>query len=118
MDLRSLVSLRHHRVPCLVMALLALLACSRPHDNVPVVQKTAPIAAEAPGAPTPQGFALASARAEQYQGQLAIVLEFTQPLVGTQAFDTLIAVNDAKGGAGRGQLGARRRCARPCASRT
>ena len=34
---------------------------------------------------------------EQDTGQLAVVLEFTQPLVGTQAFDTLIVVTGPKG---------------------
>jgi hypothetical protein len=62
------------------------------------VQGKKPIAAQAsPKAETPQGFALASSRAEPYQGQLALTLEFTQPIVGTQAFDTLIVVTGAKG---------------------
>lgn len=102
MDLRSLVSLRHVRLVLFIGTLLALLACSRPHDEVPEVQGKQPIAAETPKTEAPQGFALASAHPEQYQGQLAIALEFTQPLVGTQAFDTLIVVNDAKGAAVEG----------------
>ncbi|MEO7433713.1 MAG: alpha-2-macroglobulin [Dokdonella sp.] len=82
--------------------MLALCACSRKQDGVPDVQGSKPVAATPAKAEVPQGFALASARAEQYQGQLAIAMEFTQPLVGTQAFDTLIGVTDAKGAAVEG----------------
>lgn len=84
--------------------LLALPACSRPPTGVPDVQGKKPLAAEPakPKPEAPQGFGLASARAEQYQGQLALSLEFSQPLVGTQAFDTLVAVTDSKGAAVEG----------------
>ncbi|HET6435669.1 MAG TPA: hypothetical protein VFG18_08195, partial [Xanthomonadaceae bacterium] len=45
-----------------------------------------------------QGFGLAAAYPDQKQGDsLALVLEFSRPLVGTQAFDDLLAVADAKG---------------------
>jgi uncharacterized protein YfaS (alpha-2-macroglobulin family) len=76
---------------------LLLVACNRPHDNVPDIQRKAPIPAEPGHKEAPQGFALASASSEPYQGQLAIALAFTQPLVGTQAFDTLVQVTDAHG---------------------
>ncbi|MBN8726163.1 MAG: alpha-2-macroglobulin family protein [Xanthomonadales bacterium] len=83
----------------LFAAFLVLAACSRPHDQVPEIQGKAPIAAEPGEKEAPQGFALASATSEPYQGQLAIALAFTEPLVGTQAFDTLIQVSDANGAA-------------------
>ncbi|QDH69910.1 alpha-2-macroglobulin family protein [Marilutibacter alkalisoli] len=44
-----------------------------------------------------EGFALASAYPDQHDGQLAIALEFSQPLVGAQDFDELIAVASDKG---------------------
>jgi uncharacterized protein YfaS (alpha-2-macroglobulin family) len=104
MDLRSPAPWLRPAVAVLVAAVLSsvLAACGRPHDKVPDVQGKRPMAAEAAKADKPQGFALASAHPEQYQGQLAITLEFTQPIVGTQAFDTLIAVTDAKGAAVQG----------------
>src|SRR5690606_39989611 len=57
-----------------------------------------PVAAEPAATRTaPVAFGLDSARAELYQGQLALTLDFNRPLVGTQAFDTLLSVTDAKG---------------------
>ncbi len=92
--------LRHAGALALVCSLLIVAACNRPADKLPDVQGKKPVAAAAappPKAEQPQGFALASAHAEQYQGQLALTLAFTQSLVGTQAFDTLIAVTGPKG---------------------
>ena len=100
MDLRTPVSrLRHVGAVLLALILLAVAGCNRPADKVPEVQGKKPVAAEPaqPKEEKPQGFALASTSAEQYQGQLALSLEFTQALVGTQAFDTLIAVTGPKG---------------------
>ncbi|GAA0715079.1 alpha-2-macroglobulin [Dokdonella soli] len=103
MDLRSPVSrLRHVGTILLIIVSLLVVACNRPHEGVPDMQGKKPVTAEAAKTEKPQGFALGSAHPEQYQGQLAIALEFTQPLVGTQAFDTLIAVTDAKGAAVQG----------------
>ncbi len=93
---------RRARVVLFVLTAFTLLACSRPHNSIPAVQGKKPIAAETSKTQQPAGFALTSARAEQYQGQLALTLEFSQPLVGTQAFDTLLAVTDAKGAAVEG----------------
>ncbi|RYZ69822.1 MAG: hypothetical protein EOP91_14790, partial [Lysobacteraceae bacterium] len=44
-----------------------------------------------------KGFALASIYPEQHEGDLSIAVEFTRPLVGSQAFDDLLAVTDDKG---------------------
>ncbi|HVI26859.1 MAG TPA: alpha-2-macroglobulin [Xanthomonadaceae bacterium] len=50
-----------------------------------------------------QGFGLAAAYPDQKQGDsLTLVLEFSRPLVGTQAFDDLLAVTDDKGAPVRG----------------
>jgi len=78
---------------------LLLAGCSRPQGEVPEIQGKTPLAARPAEQQAPKGFALASARSEPYQGQIAIVLGFSETLVGTQAFDTLIQVTGA-GGAG------------------
>src|SRR5690348_13555409 len=90
---------RHAGALVLACALLLAAACNKPAENVPEVQGKKPVAAETPPpkAEQPKGFALASANAEQYEGQLALILTFSQALVGTQAFDTLIAVSGPKG---------------------
>ena len=44
-----------------------------------------------------KGFALASAYPDQHDGDLSIALEFSRPLVGSQAFDDLLVVTDDKG---------------------
>lgn len=77
---------------------LLLAGCGKPENKLPPVQGKAPVVAQAAKNATPQVFALASAHPEQFQGQLAITLEFSHRLAGAQAFDTLIEVKDAKGG--------------------
>ncbi|HSM99937.1 MAG TPA: alpha-2-macroglobulin [Rudaea sp.] len=77
---------------------LLLAGCGKPENKLPPVQGKAPVVAQAAKNATPQVFALASAHPEQFQGQLAITLEFSHRLAGAQAFDTLIEVQDAKGG--------------------
>ena len=77
---------------------LAATGCERHPAGVPEIQGKKPVVAETASKPAkPQGFGVASAAAEQYEGRLALSLEFSQPLVGTQAFDTLIAVSGPKG---------------------
>ena len=44
-----------------------------------------------------KGFALTSAYPDQDGDELAIALEFSRPLVGTQEFDALISVTDKEG---------------------
>lgn len=95
MDLRS-SSLLLRLSSCLLFA-LALAACKPSGDKLPEVQGShAPVAATAAKPAPVEGFALVSAAAGQRNGALAITLEFSQPLVGTQAFDTLITVHDDK----------------------
>ncbi len=80
---------------CLLFLLVVALAgCSRQPDGVPAVQGEGTPAAPAPKASQPANFDVADVRVERWQGQLAIVLEFSRPLVGTQAFDTLITVSN------------------------
>lgn len=49
-----------------------------------------------------KGFGLVAAYPDQKRDELAIALEFSQPLVGTQSFDELIAVADKNGAAVQG----------------
>ena len=98
MDLHASASrLRHGWMVVPALLLLLLVACRQEKAGVPDVQGKRPPVAAQPAAPAAAGFVLASARPEQYQGQLALTLEFSQPLVGTQAFDTLIAVSGPAG---------------------
>jgi uncharacterized protein YfaS (alpha-2-macroglobulin family) len=109
MDLRTRVSRERHvgGAWLLSLALLLTAGCNRPAEHVPEVQAKKPVAAEA-AAPAPKkeekpaGFGLESATADPYTGELALNLVFTQPVVGTQAFDTLIVVTGPKGEAIKG----------------
>ncbi len=49
-----------------------------------------------------EGFGLVAAYPDQKREELAIALEFSQPLVGTQSFDELLAVADENGAAVQG----------------
>ncbi|WP_368563698.1 alpha-2-macroglobulin [Pseudoxanthomonas sp. UTMC 1351] len=49
-----------------------------------------------------KGFALIGAYPDQHDGNLAIALEFSQPLVSSQDFDRLLAVTDANGAVVKG----------------
>ncbi|WP_430540515.1 alpha-2-macroglobulin family protein [Pseudoxanthomonas japonensis] len=48
------------------------------------------------------GFALVGAYPDQHDGDLAIALEFSRPLVSSQDFDTLLVVKDANGASVKG----------------
>ncbi len=89
----SLPRLRRPVATFVVLALaIVLAACGKPPSNVPAVQTPPqPVAAD-PAAAKTQGFALVSARAEQHEGQLALTLDFSQKLTGSQAFDSLLTV--------------------------
>lgn len=81
----------------LVLMVLALAACGKRPASVPEVQGGKPVAAEPAKPATGTAFEITSARAEQYQGQLALTLEFPQQLTGTQAFDDLLVVTGSNG---------------------
>ncbi|UXI67085.1 alpha-2-macroglobulin family protein [Tahibacter amnicola] len=83
----------------LAATVLTLGGCGSPPSAPPapaVSTGTTSVAETRPA--TPSEFTVASAHAKPYNGQLAIVLEFSQPLAGALAFDQLISVKDAKGG--------------------
>ncbi|WP_379655291.1 alpha-2-macroglobulin [Pseudoxanthomonas sp. UC19_8] len=96
-SIRSRPSRRPWRAALLAgaFALLALTGCDRNKTgDLPAVsgeavqaQKTKSIA----------GFGLVNAYPDQHEGQVAIALEFSQPLVESQDFDKLIHVSDDKG---------------------
>ena len=81
----------------LAAAVLVLAACGQRPASVPQVQGKAPVAAEPAKATKSERFEILSARAEQYQGQLALALEFPQQLTGSQDFDNLLGVTGSKG---------------------
>ncbi len=89
-----------------VVSLLLFAGCGKPPSGVPDLQGgKPPVQAEAATPAATAGFAIASARAEQHQGQLALAIEFTQAVAGSQSFDDLIAVTDSKGAAVTGSWG-------------
>lgn len=87
------------RVLLLLLLLLGLAACKRgDHGQLP-----APSGEAIKAKPEQvQGFALVSAYPDQHDGDLAIALEFSRPLVGTQSFDELIAVSGPGGATVKG----------------
>ena len=75
-------------IALLAIAILGMSACNRQPSGVPEVQKM-PVVVEAEKAAKPEGFALVESRAELYEGQLALILEFSDRLAGSQTFDSL-----------------------------
>lgn len=86
----------------IVVLVLGFGGCHRGGGDARSPSTAAPSASTAstatPVPATPQPFAIAGTNASMYQGQLALVLTFTQPIVGTQAFDTLLEVKEKDGG--------------------
>ncbi|MBL8298951.1 MAG: alpha-2-macroglobulin family protein [Rhodanobacteraceae bacterium] len=90
---------RMHQTRCAALlgaALFGLIACNGSAPNLPQAQGSPPVKS-AQSKPAATGFVLSSAQAAQFQGQLALVLEFSQPLVGAQSFDELLTVKDLQG---------------------
>lgn len=89
-----------HLAPVCLMLLLA--ACGKPstETELPALQGTAP-ASEPTAATDPADatFALSDAGARTIDGELAIVLRFSQRLAGTQDFPRLVHLTDVHGGA-------------------
>ena len=91
------MSIRHRvprRVAAVVLFLLfALVAGCRREGEVPELQGGAPVDAR----PAVEGFGLVSAGRGRHDGEVAIELQFSQPLAASQAFDDLLVVKDPKG---------------------
>ena len=77
----------------LSVAILAVAACKRDANEVPEMQSGAPVDAR----PKIEGFGLVSAGRGEREGEVAIALEFSQPLAASQDFDALIVVNGPDG---------------------
>ncbi|WCE04013.1 alpha-2-macroglobulin [Pseudoxanthomonas sp. JBR18] len=79
----------------LLLALFALAGCGR--NKTGQLPEVSGEAVKAQQAQVPKGFALANAYPDQHDGEVAIALEFTEPLVESQDFDSLLHVTDDKG---------------------
>ena len=82
-----------------LMAVTALAACKRNESGQLPEASGEPIKVQAAKV---EGFALVGAYPDQHDGDLAIALEFSRPLVSSQDFDTLLVVKDANGAAVKG----------------
>jgi uncharacterized protein YfaS (alpha-2-macroglobulin family) len=82
-----------------LMAASALAGCKRNESGQLPEASGQPIKAQAARV---EGFALVGAYPDQHDGDLAIALEFSRPLVGSQDFDALLVVKDANGAAVKG----------------
>ncbi len=82
-------------VACVLLFALVLGApgCRKQPNQVPDLQGKAAVDAQA----KVSGFALLSAGRGEHDGEVALELAFSQPLVSSQDFDQLLVVKDAKG---------------------
>ena len=76
----------------LLFVVLAAAGCKRDANQVPELQQGAVDAR-----PRVEGFGLVAAGRGLHEGQLAIELEFSQPLAAGQSFDELLVVTGPKG---------------------
>ncbi|WP_425605489.1 alpha-2-macroglobulin family protein [Pseudoxanthomonas putridarboris] len=81
------------------LALLALAGCKRNETGQLPEASGEPVKAQRAEV---EGFALVGAYPDQHDGNLAIALEFSRPLVSSQDFDALLAVTDANGAVVKG----------------
>ncbi len=88
-------------IASLLIALALLGGCKRSAESVPAVQGAMPTQG-IDARTVPKGFALLSAYPDSKSEQLAIALEFTRPIVGSQNFDSLVSVTDANGAVVKG----------------
>ncbi|KRA51386.1 hypothetical protein ASD77_15970 [Pseudoxanthomonas sp. Root65] len=82
-----------------LLAAAALAGCKRNESGQLPEASGEPIKAQAAQV---DGFALVGAYPDQHDGDLAIALEFSRPLVSSQDFDALLVVKDANGAAVKG----------------
>jgi uncharacterized protein YfaS (alpha-2-macroglobulin family) len=87
-------------VPLLLvfLCLSAITGCKRDANEVPELQGGGPVDAR----PAVEGFALVSAGRGERSGDLAIALEFSQPLAASQDFDSLLVVTGPDGAVVKG----------------
>ncbi|QLQ30151.1 alpha-2-macroglobulin family protein [Pseudoxanthomonas mexicana] len=82
-----------------LIAATALAGCKRNESGQLPEASGEPIKAQAAKV---EGFALVGAYPDQHDGDLAIALEFSRPLVSSQDFDALLVVKDANGAVVKG----------------
>ncbi|WP_253462161.1 alpha-2-macroglobulin family protein [Pseudoxanthomonas mexicana] len=82
-----------------LIAAAALAGCKRNESGQLPEASGEPIKAQATKV---EGFALVGAYPDQHDGDLAIALEFSRPLVSSQDFDALLVVKDANGAVVKG----------------
>ncbi|WP_299343862.1 alpha-2-macroglobulin [uncultured Pseudoxanthomonas sp.] len=82
-----------------LIAAASLAGCKRNESGQLPEASGEPIKAQAAKV---EGFALVGVYPDQHDGDLAIALEFSQPLVSSQDFDTLLVVKDANGAVVKG----------------
>ncbi|WP_448243744.1 alpha-2-macroglobulin family protein [Pseudoxanthomonas mexicana] len=82
-----------------LIAAAALAGCKRNESGQLPEPSGEPIKAQAAKV---EGFALVGAYPDQHDGDLAIALEFSRPLVSSQDFDALLVVKDANGAVVKG----------------
>ena len=82
----------------LLLAMLVIAGCKRDANQVPELQGGAPIDAR----PKVEGFAVVSAGRAERTDEVAIALEFSQPLATSQDFDALIVVTGPDGAVVKG----------------
>ncbi len=82
-----------------LIAAAALAGCKRNESGQLPEASGEPIKAQAAKV---EGFALVGAYPDQHDGDLAIALEFSRPLVSSQDFDALLVVKDANGAVVKG----------------
>jgi hypothetical protein len=84
------------RLLCVALT-LAMAGCGKSAAPPPVSNAASAKPAAAAPAQKPAGFALEEAKSEMHEGALALALNFTQQLAGSQAFDTMLHVAGPKG---------------------
>ncbi len=77
----------------LSLAIVVVAGCKRDANDVPEMQSGKPVDAR----PKIEGFAVVSAGRGEREGDVAIALEFSQPLAASQDFDALIVVTGPDG---------------------
>ena len=82
-----------------LIAAASLAGCKRNESGQLPEASGEPIKAQAAKV---EGFALVGAYPDQHDGDLAIALEFSRPLVSSQDFDALLVVKDANGAVVKG----------------
>ncbi|MBK8285457.1 MAG: hypothetical protein IPK97_11595 [Ahniella sp.] len=84
------------RSALLALLVLSLLACEGKQEGTPPQIQQAAVKSTESAAPT--AFAVTEQYGELYEGRPSVVLKFSEPVVGSQAFDSLLTIT-ASGGA-------------------